>query len=113
MFKGMKTSGAWWFRILGVGILALRVADHPPLFSERYGYRMWLYAFGWKVSWLPKSTESRWVWKTMRKEKPVVPESPTAIEVAEKELLAAVDKMTGNQGGWYDDCTNSSEEERG
>lgn len=43
--------GVWWFRIFGVGLI-LRAPWDQALFSERYGYRKYLRAFGWRVGFL-------------------------------------------------------------
>lgn len=41
--------GGFYFRILGYGLTVMRAADHPALFSERQGYRQFLYIGPYKV----------------------------------------------------------------
>ncbi len=50
IFCGHRGAGIWWFRILGYGVVAKRVVEHPLLFSERvlkYGrtIRGWHFSF--------------------------------------------------------------------
>lgn len=44
--------GGFWFRVLGFGISVRNKAKHPPLFSERNGYRKVLRIGKWGVEWL-------------------------------------------------------------
>ena len=34
-----RCKGLWWFRVFGYGLHYKNVRLHPPLFSERHGFR--------------------------------------------------------------------------
>jgi hypothetical protein len=42
----------WWFRVFGYGLQCMIAAEHPLLFSERYGYKKFLYVGKWKIATL-------------------------------------------------------------
>jgi hypothetical protein len=45
-----RCPGGFWLRLFGRSLSFVRIADHPPLFSERQGIRKpILRAFGWRV----------------------------------------------------------------
>lgn len=44
--------GGFWIRILGRGISISNKEKHPPLFSERNGYRKVLRIGKWGIEWL-------------------------------------------------------------
>jgi hypothetical protein len=41
--------GGFWFRIFGYGLTILDSHKYYPLFSERMGYRRYLYIGKWKI----------------------------------------------------------------
>ena len=41
--------GGFWFRLFGRG---LSISDHPPMFSERYGYRKVVRIGKWGIKYL-------------------------------------------------------------
>jgi len=45
-------SGGFWFRVFGFGLGILDRQKHQPLFSERHGYRRFLYIGSWKIQFL-------------------------------------------------------------
>lgn len=45
--------GGFWLRILGRGISVVNRQKHPPLFSERNGFRRVRRIGKWGVEWLP------------------------------------------------------------
>ena len=50
-FCGARGDGIWWFRLFGWGIWAADVRSHPPLFSERYGYKRVLFVSKhWRIA---------------------------------------------------------------
>jgi len=46
--------GGFWIRIFGYGIGVSDKTKHPPLFSERYGYRRVLRFGKYGIKWLKK-----------------------------------------------------------
>lgn len=48
---GYRTKGLWWFRVKGYGLHWKRIADHPLLFSQRYGLTG-IRVGGWFFSYL-------------------------------------------------------------
>lgn len=42
-------AGGFYFRVFGYGLTVMRWANHRPLFSERYGYRRFLYIGPFKI----------------------------------------------------------------
>ena len=55
MIEYNKSFGSFWIRIFGVGISAVHRALHPPLFSERMGFRKSVMIGKYRVKWLKRS----------------------------------------------------------
>ena len=49
-----KTDGMFWVRIFGRRFTLIDKNKHPPLFSERYGYRKVFRVGKWGIEWLAK-----------------------------------------------------------
>jgi hypothetical protein len=47
-----RYDGGFWFRVFGRGFAAVDKRRHPPLFSERHGYKKVLRIGRWGVEWL-------------------------------------------------------------
>jgi hypothetical protein len=52
--NGVKSKGAWWFRVFGIGISWKDVRLHRLLFSERNGYYKGLKIGNWIFHYLKK-----------------------------------------------------------
>ena len=52
--EGKRYDGGFWIRIMGRGISIVDKHKHPPLFSERHGYRKVLRIGRWGIEFLKK-----------------------------------------------------------
>ena len=57
LVSGHCYDGGCWLRILGRGISIVNKRKHPPLFSERYGYRRVIYLGHWGVELLKPAND--------------------------------------------------------
>lgn len=52
IFSCYRTDGLLWFRIFGKGLVIKNSVKHPPIFSERMGYRKGLKLGKYRIKFL-------------------------------------------------------------
>jgi hypothetical protein len=52
LFAGYKDDCYFWFRIFGRGLVIKDRRKTRPLFSERYGYKHWIYLGNYAIRYL-------------------------------------------------------------